>query len=156
MSVYLCIVQIINLKFILQLPGLKICRTQTCRVIEASDTYMLQHSIPTLVQIMACRLYSVKPLSKPMLPYCQLDPEEHISVKFYLKFKTFHSWKCIWEYRLLNGRHFVQGEMSLSFKGRQWFCTMFSGLADKIITFYQVLQNLMAHQGSKYKNSYSE
>ena len=45
----------------------------------------------TLVQIMA------KPLSEPVLIYCQLDPKEHISMKFYLKFKYFHSWKCVCE-----------------------------------------------------------
>ena len=28
---------------------------------------------PALVQIMACRLFGAKPLSKPMLVYCQLD-----------------------------------------------------------------------------------
>ena len=30
---------------------------------------------------MACRLIGAKPLSEPMLDYCQLDPCEHISVK---------------------------------------------------------------------------
>ena len=30
-----------------------------------------------------------KPLSEPMLPYCELDHNEHISVKFHLKFKRF-------------------------------------------------------------------
>ena len=35
---------------------------------------------------MACRLDGAKPLSEPMLPYCQLDPKEHISVKSYSKF----------------------------------------------------------------------
>ena len=34
------------------------------------------------------------------------------SVKFLSKYKTFHSWKCIWKYRLRNGSHFVQWEMS--------------------------------------------
>ena len=34
---------------------------------------------PALVQIMACRLFSVKPLSKPMLGYCQLDHLEQTS-----------------------------------------------------------------------------
>ena len=34
-----------------------------------------------LVQIMACRLYGTKPLSKPMLGYCQLNPKEQTSVK---------------------------------------------------------------------------
>ena len=38
---------------------------------------------------MACCLFSVKPLSAPMLIYCQLDPEEQISVTFNLKFKVF-------------------------------------------------------------------
>ena len=39
-----------------------------------------------LGQVMACRLHGAKPLSKPMLTYCQLDPLEHISVKFESKF----------------------------------------------------------------------
>ena len=30
---------------------------------------------------MACHLVGTKPLSAPMLPCCQLDPKEHISVK---------------------------------------------------------------------------
>ena len=54
-----------------------------------SDAYMHQYNIPTLVQIMACRLFGTKPLSDPILPYCQLHPKEHISVKFSLKFKVF-------------------------------------------------------------------
>ena len=37
---------------------------------------------------MACRLIGAKPLSEPVLPYCQLDPKERFSVKFYLKFKS--------------------------------------------------------------------
>ena len=36
---------------------------------------------------MACRLFGAKPLSKPILDYCQLDPKEQISVKF--KVNTF-------------------------------------------------------------------
>ena len=42
---------------------------------------------------MACRLFSTKPLSEPML-YCLLEPYEQTSVK--LKFKDFHSRKCVW------------------------------------------------------------
>ena len=38
---------------------------------------------------MAWRLLGAKPLSEPMLSYCQLDPKEHISVNFYLKIKKF-------------------------------------------------------------------
>ena len=60
-----------------------------------------------LVQIMACRLDSAKPLSEPMLTYCEIDPKEHISMKFYLKFKYFYSRKCVCKCRLRNGGHFV-------------------------------------------------
>ena len=35
--------------------------------------YRHQWIASVLVQIMACRLFSAKPLSKPMLGYCQLD-----------------------------------------------------------------------------------
>ena len=37
---------------------------------------------------MACHLFGAKPLSEPMLLYCQLDHKEHISVEFYLKVFT--------------------------------------------------------------------
>ena len=57
------------------------------------DTILLNSSPPSaayrrqwigsaLVHIMACRLFGAKPLSKPMLGYCQLDPIEQTSVKF--------------------------------------------------------------------------
>ena len=70
--------------------------------------YMHQWIGSALVQIMACRLFSTKPLSKPRLVYFQLDPQEQTSEKFLSKYKTFHSRKCIWKYRLRNG----QQEMS--------------------------------------------
>ena len=38
-----------------------------------SAAYMRQWIGSALVQIMACRLFGAKPLSKPMLGYCQLD-----------------------------------------------------------------------------------
>ena len=47
-----------------------------------SAAYMRQRIVWALVQIMACRLYCVKPLSKPMLDYYQSDPWEQSSVKF--------------------------------------------------------------------------
>ena len=47
----------------------------------------------TLVQIMACCLFGTKPLSEP-------------------KYKTLHSWKCIWKHCLRHCGHFVQVEMS--------------------------------------------
>ena len=45
-----------------------------------SAAYMLIGS--ALVQVMACRLLGAKPLSKPMLGYCQLDPLEQTLLKF--------------------------------------------------------------------------
>ena len=56
---------------------------------------------------MACRLVDAKPLSEPMLPYCQLDPKEHISVKFYLKFRIFRWKKFTCKCRPRDGGHFV-------------------------------------------------
>ena len=76
-----------------------------------STVYMRQWSGPALVQIIASRLDGAKPLSEPILTYCQLNPKESISMKFYLKFKYFHSRKCVWTCRLRNGGHFVQGKM---------------------------------------------
>ena len=62
---------------------------------------------------MVCRLFGAKPLPEPIMTYCQLDPYEQTSVKIKWKYKTFHSWKCIWKCRQRNGDHFVQGEISL-------------------------------------------
>ena len=41
-----------------------------------STAYMRQRIGSALVQIMACRLFGTKPLSKLMLVYCQLNPKE--------------------------------------------------------------------------------
>ena len=46
-----------------------------------SDAYMRQQNKPSLVLIMVCHLFSTKPLSEPMLTYCQLDPKEQYLVK---------------------------------------------------------------------------
>ena len=64
------------------------------------NAYMRLWTIPPLVQIMACQLFGAKPLSKSIMAYCQLDLMEHISMKYYLKFKSFHSRKGIWKDRL--------------------------------------------------------
>ena len=74
--------------------------------------YMRQWTGSALVQIMACRLVGAKPLPGPMLEYCQLDPCEQTSVNFESKYKTFHSCKSIWQYRLRNGDYFVQRKVS--------------------------------------------
>ena len=47
-----------------------------------SGVYMRQWIGSALVQIMAWRLFSTKPLSKPVLGYCQLDSKEQTAVKF--------------------------------------------------------------------------
>ena len=57
----------------------------------------VSEKIPSWLQIMVCRLFGSKPLSEPMLPYCQLDSEECISLKSYFKFKVF-----VHEYSLEN------------------------------------------------------
>ena len=54
-----------------------------------SATYIRWWTGSALVQIMACRLDSAKPLSEPMLSYCQLHPKEHISMKFYFNSNIF-------------------------------------------------------------------
>ena len=41
---------------------------------------MRRQPMTSLIQIMACRLFGAKPLSEPMLEYCQLYPPEQISV----------------------------------------------------------------------------
>ena len=71
-----------------------------------SAAYMRQWIRSVLVQTMAWCLYGTKPLSEPMLGYFQLDHWEQISVKFWPKYKTFHSRKCIWKCRLQKGGPF--------------------------------------------------
>ena len=50
-----------------------------------SAAYLRQLIGSALVQIMAWRLFGAKPLSKPMLGYCQLDPWEQTLVKWALR-----------------------------------------------------------------------
>ena len=62
---------------------------------------------PSMVLVMACRLFGAKPLPEPMLAYCQLDSCEQISVKLhnFIQENAFENIVC------QNGGHFVQGEM---------------------------------------------
>ena len=69
---------------------------------------MRQYNIPTLLPIMDCRLFGAKPLSEIMLPYGQLDTKEHNSVKYYLKFKRFHSRKFYISKKCILKRHLKQ------------------------------------------------
>ena len=61
----------------------------TNQLIEAECRILPSINLSSLVQIMACRLIGAKPLSEPMLDYCQLDPCEHISMKSWLKIQQF-------------------------------------------------------------------
>ena len=70
---------------------------------------MCQWIETALVQIMACRLFGTKQLSKPMLGYCQLNSWEQVSVKFESELYHFHSRKCIWKCRLPKCRPFCSG-----------------------------------------------
>ena len=93
----------------------EICKCETGNQCATTETlgaaYMRQWIRSILVQIMARCLFGAKPLSKPMMGYCQLDLKEHTSVKLQWKYKIVHSQKCIWKCRLRNGGHFVQGNM---------------------------------------------
>ena len=77
-----------------------------------SATYMRQWIGSALVQIMSFRLFGTKPLSKPMLGYCQLLSNGPLGTNFneiLIEIRKFHSRKCIWKYCLWSGGHLVQG-----------------------------------------------
>ena len=61
--------------------------------------YRHQWTGSALVKVMACGLFSAKPLPDPMLAYCQLDLRGQISVKFEFEFYHFHSRKYLWSCR---------------------------------------------------------
>ena len=58
-----------------------------------------QTSTSTLVRIMACHLFSAKPLPELILTYSQQDPREHISMHFL--------WKCSKWNELINFSSFL-------------------------------------------------
>ena len=55
---------------------------------------------------MACRLVGAKPLSEPMLGYCQLEPKEQTSVKTKQNSQILTQENIV-ENVLENGGHFV-------------------------------------------------
>ena len=79
-------------------------RIESINLLRLSDAFMRQWNVASLVQIMACRLFGDNQFSEPVMVYWQLDPKEHFSMKFYLKFKSFHSRKCIWKCHLQKWR----------------------------------------------------
>ena len=68
---------------------------------------------------MACRLFSTKPLSEPMLPYCQLGPKEHISVsEIAFKIQKFSFKKMHWKFSSAKCRPCCPGLNELTYWGR--------------------------------------
>ena len=61
----------------------------TFNSLRPSGAYIPQEPRSSFVQIMACRLFGVKPSFEPMLPYCQLEPKENIAVKLWWNSKVF-------------------------------------------------------------------
>ena len=59
-----------------------------CSLVTAHGTIELDHH---RFRIVARRRFGAKPLLKPMLSHCQLDPKEHNWMITNLKDKTFHS-----------------------------------------------------------------
>ena len=103
-----------------------------------------------VVHIMACRLFSAKPLSKPILCYYQLNPQGQTAVKFESKLKktTFHSLKR----HPGNGAHCVQGEVSkFSLRAHLSACTVMTKLVILICTTGLVLGLRPANERCCYK-----
>ena len=67
--------------------------------------------LSTLVQIMACCIFSANPSPEAMETYCQSDPYDQISVKFKSTGKTFYSPNCISKYGMPTVGHFIQVSM---------------------------------------------
>ena len=98
-------------------------------LIEAEWSIYASVRLSALFHIMACRLDGTKPLSEPMLTYCQLDPKEHISMKFYLKFKYFHSTKMHLNMSSAKCRPFCLSLNVLSHRhGSIWYVTQLSNV----------------------------
>ena len=68
---------------------------------------MRHQPTPSLVQIMACRLFGAKPFSEPMMYYCQLDKLQSNCIKNYNIFIK----KNVWKRCLENCSHFVSASM---------------------------------------------
>ena len=66
--------------------------------------YMRRWTGSALVQVMACYLFTAKPLPERMLTYCQLDTKEQMPVKFKSKLTKMH-WKMSSRKWTLQWRH---------------------------------------------------
>ena len=54
-----------------------------------SDAYMRRWTWSTLFHVMVCRLFGAKPLPKPMLTNCEMDPYKLTLVKCISEYKFF-------------------------------------------------------------------
>ena len=68
-----------------------------CRILAHWLMFFVLHTTRNKAYLI---LSYLKPLSEPMLGFCQLNPWEQISVKIESEVYHFHSRKCIWNCRL--------------------------------------------------------
>ena len=62
------------------------------------------YSLTSSVQVIACCLFSTKPLLEPMMNDYQQNPYKQTSLKSESKYHNFHSTKCIWRYFVILSR----------------------------------------------------
>ena len=114
-----------------------------------SAEHMCQWIRSALVQIMACCLFGTKPLSKPMLGYCRMEPYEQTSVKFWSKYKTLHSGKCIRKYRLPKWWPSCPGGDELMTLSYDAICHHWTTMSSQILKFLDMISyhllNLIHH-----------
>ena len=65
--------------------------TTLFNTLKPGDAYMHKWIGPMLVQAMACCLFSIKLLPKPMVNYCEMDSKNQTCVKFESKYEDFHT-----------------------------------------------------------------
>ena len=85
-----------------------------------SATYMCQWIGSALVQIMACRLFSAKPLSKPMLGYCQFGPLGTNFSEILIKILNFSFMKMHLKIWSAKRRPFCPGGDVLTWVSKSW------------------------------------
>ena len=72
------------------------------------DAYKSHQIRPSLLQIMACHVFGARPLSEPMLDYCQSVPWKHISLKSESNYSNFLLRKSIYSILLSKGHNHIQ------------------------------------------------
>ena len=88
------------------------------------DAYMRQYNIPTLVQIMACRLFSAKPLSEP-LAILSIGSQRTYFSEISLKIQNFSFKEMHLKMSSVKWRPFWPGLNVLKSRG-QFYCVFFN------------------------------